>query len=97
MEMNQALLRLVEKPCLLVGRNSRGHWTVRDRDCLHGGLFASLAAAQRYARLQTIGRDAPIVMVGHLELDLSAPSPFARRGSKPNGHSPPQSQDSDQR
>jgi hypothetical protein len=69
---------LPEKPCLLVGRNSRGHWTVRDRHCLQGGLFASLAAAQRYARLHTIGRDATIVMVDHLELDLSAPPPVGK-------------------
>jgi hypothetical protein len=73
MDPNQ-IASMPEKPCLLVGRNSRGHWTVRDRDCLQGGLFASLAAAQRYARL--IGRDATIVMVDHLELDLSAPPPY---------------------
>ena len=78
MEMNQAVATLSEKSCLLVGRNSRGHWIVRDRSSRHGGLFASLAAAQRYARLQTISRDAAIVMVpGCLELDLSAPSPHA--------------------
>jgi hypothetical protein len=76
MEPNQTASILPEKPCFLVGRNSRGHWTVRDRDCLQGGLFASLAAAQRYARLHAIGRDAAIVMVDHLELDLSAPPPY---------------------
>jgi hypothetical protein len=76
MDPNQIASILPEKPCFLLGRNSRGHWTVRDRDCLQGGLFASLAAAQRYARLHTIGRDATIVMVDHLELDLSAPPPY---------------------
>jgi len=88
MEMNLATLTAPEQPCLLVGRNSRGHWTVRDRDCLQGGLFASLAAAQRYARLQTIGRNATIVMVGRLELDLSAPSPYVGRRLEP-GQGPP--------
>jgi hypothetical protein len=75
MEPNQTASILPEKPCLLVGRNSRGHWIVRDRDCLQGGLFASLAAAQRYARLHTIGGDVAIVMVDNLELELSAPPP----------------------
>jgi len=79
MEINQAASTSPEKPCLLVGRNSRGHWIVRDRSSRHGGLFASLAAAQRYARLQTISGDATIVMVpGCLELDLSASAPHAR-------------------
>jgi hypothetical protein len=93
METYQAASTSSEKPCLLVGRNSRGHWTVRDRSSRHGGLFVSLAAAQRYARMQTISRDATIVMVrGDLELDLSAPSSDARNvGNKPNGHNPPQS------
>jgi hypothetical protein len=79
MEMNQVASSSPEKPCLLVGRNSRGHWIVRDRSSRQGGLFVSLAAAQRYARLQTIRDDATIVMVpGCLELDLSAPAPVAR-------------------
>lgn len=76
MEINQAPPTSAEKACWLVGRNSRGYWTARDRLSRHGGFFASLAAAQRYARLQTIGRDATIVIVmGHLELDLSTPPP----------------------
>ena len=78
MEMLQS--ESTDERCLLVGRNSRGHWIVRDRCCRHGGLFASLAAAQRYARLQTVHRDATIVMVpGCLELDLSASSPLANK------------------
>jgi hypothetical protein len=93
--MNQAASTSPEKPCLLVGRNSRGHWTVRDRSGRHGGLFASLAAAQRYARLQTVGRDATIVMVmDHLELDLSAPSPHAPKRWEPKEHGRSQSQGS---
>ena len=95
MRMSQAASTQPEKPCWLVGRNSRGHWTVRDRSSRHGGLFASLAAAQRYARLQTVGRDATIVMVkGHLELDLSATSPHAPKRWEPTGKSPSQSQGS---
>jgi hypothetical protein len=73
MEMKQEPLPSMENPCWLVGRNSRGHWTARDRSGRQGGLFASLAAAQRYARLETIGREATIVIVtDHLELELSA-------------------------
>jgi hypothetical protein len=79
MELNQAASASPEN-CLLVGRNSRGHWIVRDRSSRHGGLFASLAAAQRYARVQNVSRDATIVMVpGCLELDLSAPSLHVRK------------------
>jgi len=95
MEMNQTSPTSPENPCWLVGRNSRGHWTARDRSSQHGGLFASLAAAQRYVRLQTIGRDATIVMVmGHLEVDLSAPSPDACKLRKRSGEDPPESQGS---
>ena len=68
----QAALTSPENPCLLVGRNSRGHWIVRDHSSRQGGLFVSLAAAQRYARLQTIGCDTTVVTVpGCLELDLT--------------------------
>ena len=71
MEKNQAVSTSSEKPRLLVGRNSRGHWIVRDHSSRHGGLFVSLAAAQRYARHQTVSRDATIIMVPScLELDL---------------------------
>jgi len=71
METNQTVSTSPDQSCLLVGRNSRGQWIVRDRSSRHGGLFASLAAAQRYARLQTVSRDAAIVMVpGCLELEL---------------------------
>jgi hypothetical protein len=59
--------------CLLVGRSRGGDWIVRDRSGRRGGLFVSLADAQRYARLESIGRAAAVVMVqGHLELDLSS-------------------------
>jgi hypothetical protein len=75
MEMKQEASPSMENRWL-IGRNSRGYWTARDCSGRHGGLFASLAAAQRYARLQSIGNDATIVIVtDHLELDLSAPSP----------------------
>jgi hypothetical protein len=84
-----------EKPCWLVGRNSRGHWIACDRSSQHGGFFASLTAAQRYARLQTIGRDATIVMVkGQLELDLSLPHHVPPSVGKHNEQGQPQSQGS---
>jgi hypothetical protein len=95
MGMNQAAPPSPEKPVWLVGKDSRGHWTARDRSSRQGGLFISLTAAQRYARLQTIGRDATIVLVmDHLELDLSAPSPHAPKHWQPNEQGPPQPQDS---
>jgi hypothetical protein len=54
----------------LMGRDSRGNWTVRDRAGKRGGLFASFVHAQRYVRLESIGRVAHVVMVsGALELE----------------------------
>jgi hypothetical protein len=93
MEINHASPTSLENLCWLVGRNSRGHWAARDRSSRQGGLFASLAAAQRYARLQTIDRDgAIVVIVGHLELDLSTPSSAARKHRESNAQDSPQSQ-----
>jgi hypothetical protein len=56
---------------LLVGRSRGGDWILRDRSGRRGGLFVSLADAQRYARLESIGR-AVVMVQGHLELDLSS-------------------------
>jgi hypothetical protein len=56
--------------CFLMGQNSRGDWTVRDRSGKRGGLFVSLAHAQRYVRLESIGRATNVIMVsGQLELE----------------------------
>lgn len=56
---------------LLIGRNSRGQWVVRDRQGLSGGLFSERRAALRFALFEN-GRDprAVIVVPGTLELDF---------------------------
>ncbi|MGE3149416.1 MAG: hypothetical protein AB7K04_10150 [Pseudorhodoplanes sp.] len=47
----------------LIGRNRHGHWVVRDRDGLHGGLFVKRAEALRYALSENGGARNAVVMV----------------------------------
>jgi hypothetical protein len=57
---------------LLVGRNSRGNWVVRDQDGLSGGLFVGRAEALKFARFESRnGARAVITVPDVLELDLS--------------------------
>jgi hypothetical protein len=66
-------------PPLLVGKNSRGCWTVRDPRGRAGGFFISRAEALHYARLEAgHAPGAVIVAPDGLELDLaSASRPWA--------------------
>jgi len=56
----------------LVGRNSRGHWVVQERNGLYGGLFVSRAAAVSYAMFEN-GRNAAAVIATPdiIELQIS--------------------------
>jgi crotonobetainyl-CoA:carnitine CoA-transferase CaiB-like acyl-CoA transferase len=45
-----------EPPSLIVGRDGENHWVVVETHGLCGGLFATEAAAMRYAREQSQGR-----------------------------------------
>ena len=60
----------IDGASLLIGRNSGGGWVVRDQAGRRGGLFVSLADAQRYVRMETLGRAAGVTMVpGCLSLE----------------------------
>jgi len=58
--------------CLLVGKDRRGRWVVRNERGTSGGLFIDRAAALRFAMLE-IGNDprAVIVVPGTLELGIA--------------------------
>jgi hypothetical protein len=62
----------------LIGRNSRGHWVVKDPSGLQGGLFIDRVHALKYAMSENGRRPRAVVMVPDvLELDLSAPPRLA--------------------
>ena len=55
----------------MVGRNSRGHWVVRDQSGLCGGLFVDRAEAVKFAMFENGHRPQAVIMVpGILELDM---------------------------
>ena len=57
----------------LIGKDSRGHWVVRDPRGMHGGLFVDRAQALKYAMFEN-GRcpQAVIMVPGILELEIDA-------------------------
>jgi len=60
---------------LLIGRDRRGNWVVRDPSGARGGLFVNRAAAFKYARSETGKRLPAVVMVrAVLELDIHGPT-----------------------
>jgi hypothetical protein len=60
---------------LLVGKNSRGYWTVRDPRGLSGGVFINRAEALHYARLEAGHAPGAVMMARDgLELDLGSAS-----------------------
>jgi hypothetical protein len=60
-------------PCpYLVGRDSQGHWVVRDQSGLRGGLFVNRAEALKYAMFENGRQPQAVIMVpGVLELDMT--------------------------
>jgi hypothetical protein len=65
---------------LLIGRDSEGHWVVRDPQGLRGGLFVDRAEALKFALFENGHRPQAVVMVpGILELDMSADPRGARQ------------------
>jgi hypothetical protein len=59
-------------PRFLVGKNSRGHWVVQDKQHLYGGLFVNRTAALRFAMFESGNRPQAVIMVpGVIELDLA--------------------------
>jgi hypothetical protein len=57
----------------LVGKDSHGHWVVRDQSGLRGGLFVNRAEALKFAMFENGHRPQAVIMVpGTLELDLTS-------------------------
>ena len=77
------------KPSLfLIGRDSHGHWVVRDKSGRRGGLFVGRAEALKYAMFENGNRPQAVIMVpGILELDMS-PKPLIGQRSTANAHVP---------
>jgi len=64
-----------EMPLFLVGKDSHGHWVVRDKTGLRGGLFVGRAEALKFAMFENGHRPQAVIMVpGVLELNMSAHS-----------------------
>jgi hypothetical protein len=61
-----------ESSLFLVGKNSRGHWVVRNQSGRCGGLFVGRAEAIKFALSQNGNRpEAVIATAGTLELDMA--------------------------
>jgi hypothetical protein len=72
----------------LIGKNSRGHWVVRDQSGLCGGLFVDRTEALKFAMFENGNRPQAVIMVpGVLELDMSA-KPRASRDSSSDTRAP---------
>jgi hypothetical protein len=57
---------------LLIGKDSHGHWVVRDQSGRRGGLFVGRAEALKYAMFENGHEpDAVIMVPGVLELDMN--------------------------
>jgi hypothetical protein len=57
-----------------IGKDSHGHWVVRDQQGLRGGLFADRAEALKFAMFENGNRPQAVIMVpGVLELDINTP------------------------
>jgi hypothetical protein len=71
-------------PMFLIGRDSEGHWVVRDTHGLRGGLFVDRNEALKFALFENGNRPQAVVMVpGILELDMSSKRPQARQAPAP--------------
>lgn len=63
-----------EPPSLIVGRDEANHWVVVEAHGLCGGIFATEAAAMRYACEESRGRAGAVRIAHHLvALDLASP------------------------
>lgn len=62
----------LSRSLLLVGKNSRGQWVVRNRSGSRGGLFVDRAQALKFAMFESGRQPEAVIMVpGVLELDMS--------------------------
>jgi hypothetical protein len=60
-------------PIFMIGCDSRGNWVAQERDGACGGLFASRAAALKFAKFESGNDPHAIIWVsGVLELNIAA-------------------------
>ena len=72
--------RSSSQSCFLVGKDSHGHWVVKDQKGLRGGIFVDRAQALKYAMHEIADRMQAVIMVpGILELDMSGSAPATAR------------------
>jgi hypothetical protein len=69
--MTACTLSVSQPAPLLVGKNGRGEWVVRDRRGLRGGVFVNRSAALKFAFFENGYRTRAVILVPDgLELDL---------------------------
>ena len=80
-----------QSPMFLIGRDSEGHWVVRDLQGLRGGLFVDRTKALKFALFENGNRPQAVIMVpGILELGLSAePRRPAKTAARTSATPPP--------
>ena len=80
--MRASLATSVRSSLFLIGRDSRGHWVVRDQAGLCGGLFVNRPEALRFAMLENGRRPQAVIMVpGILEFSIDGPAKAAANDS----------------
>jgi hypothetical protein len=68
------------KAHILIGKDSHGHWVVKDEKGLHGGIFVDRVQALKFAMHDLGQRLQAVIMVpGILELDMGGATPAAAR------------------
>lgn len=68
------------KAHVLIGKNSHGHWVVKDEKGLRGGIFVDRVQALKYAMHDLGQRIQAVIMVpGVLELDIGGTAPAMAR------------------
>src|SRR5215468_10446747 len=78
---NRLVVKGLESPLFLVGKDSLGNWVARDQSGLCGGLFVGRDEALKFARAENGNRPQAIVVVDDvLELDMSVTPRRASRG-----------------
>ena len=58
---------------IFVGRSKSGNWIAMEQNGLYGGMFASRAAAFKYALFENDHRPETIVELREIEFDVSGP------------------------
>jgi hypothetical protein len=62
----------LESSLFFVGKNSRGNWVVQDGRGIRGGLFLDRAGALKFAKSESGGSPAVIMMKDPFELDMTS-------------------------